>query len=372
MRTLYKKTANGLIQTWSMEIDGSRYRAFSGKLNGVITGTRWTQCKGKNLGRSNETSPEEQALSEVESKYRKRRKSGYTDTPEEAEASELFYAMAAHNYEDYRKKAFVDGPVWSQPKLDGIRCIASARNLHSREHEPIVSVPHIQRALEPVFEKFPEMIIDGELYNHELRDAMPMIQGLVSKTRLTPEILADTEENIEFHVFDVVDPGLEGEYYDVRLEIVEMICANDPALIAVETEQVSNEEELDACYEHYLDNGYEGQMVRLPGTYQNKRTSLLLKRKTFVDSEFEVVGIEEGKGNSSGQARKVYLRLDTDPDVVFKADIMGNESTRAKYLKDKDRLIGGLATVKYFSKRTPDGIPRFGKLKVFHGRERKY
>ncbi|MCK4501332.1 hypothetical protein KAU11_12600, partial [Candidatus Babeliales bacterium] len=52
--------------------------------------------------------------------------------------------------------------VYSQPKLDGVRCIASKDGLHTRGGKSIVTCLHIEEQLQPFFEKFPDEILDGE------------------------------------------------------------------------------------------------------------------------------------------------------------------------------------------------------------------
>jgi DNA ligase-1 len=122
----------------------------------------------------------------------------------------------------------------------------------------------------------------------------------------------------------------------------------------VDTYQAKGQDVLDVLNGTYVEDGYEGQMVRLDTMYQNKRTKYLLKRKEFCSDEFEVGGILEGNGNWKGCVKHLILR---DHDgKVFKSGIRGSkEKLRAMW---DTKQVPHWATVRYFM-RTPDGVPRF-------------
>lgn len=365
MEKIFKRTATGAIQVWWMQQDGARYRACSGQVGGAVTCSEWTEAKPKNVGRSNATTGEQQALLEVESAYRRKLKDGYSATTDSAEASTRFSPMLAKDFEDYAHT--IPYPVWCQPKLDGIRCIANMSGLWSRKGDRIVSCPHIETALTPLFGFMPELILDGELYSHELRDNFNEITSLVKTNKPSEQHLAKTKKIVQYHVYDMVDDRI----FDSRLSrLIDVVEEAGLPVVLVPTYSAPNIDELDELYERFLEKGYEGQMVRIDGPYEQKRSKLLLKRKKFVDSEFEVLDILEGVGNASGGAKIAWLRLDTDPNKKFKADVVGTKAQRVAILKNKQALIGKMATVKYFSQRTPGGIPRFGKIKLIHENDR--
>lgn len=367
MVRLYKRTSTGAIQVWWMELgpDG-RYRTHSGQEGGVVTTSEWTVCVSKNIGRSNETDPDQQAKSEVEAAYVLKRKKGYTDTPDAARASTKFSPMLAKKFVDYEDKLFKGAKVFSQPKLDGIRCIARVDGLKSRMGNPICSVPHISEALSGIFVANPDLVLDGELYNHDLREDFNTIISLSKKQKPTAADLAESARLIQFWVYDSPGP----ELFEDRIARVRRLLAGIRRVVVVPTALTPDRMILDEHYQSYLENGYEGQIIRVNAPYEQKRTDVLLKRKEFEDSEFEVCMIEEGVGNGSGIAKRCFLRLDTDPSRVFKADIMGTREYTRDILRNRERLIGKKATVRYFKQRTPDGIPRFGKVVTFHETER--
>jgi DNA ligase-1 len=109
-------------------------------------------------------------------------------------------------------------------------------------------------------------------------------------------------------------------------------------------------------YGKYVEQGYEGQMLRTGGLYENKRSKYLLKHKSFVDEEYTILDICEGEGNRTGTCG--YMVFNTKDGKRFKSNVKGTFAETAEILENKDSLIGKEATVKYFN-LTPDGIPRF-------------
>jgi DNA ligase-1 len=366
---LYKRTATGATQVWWMEIDGARYRTNSGQLNGKIITTEWTVAKGKNIGRSNETTPEEQAIAEADSAYTLKRKGGYCNTPDDAQSDTSFKPMLAKKFEDYVsdiRKGFKSGVgVYSQPKLDGIRCIGTPDGLFSRQGNRIVAVPHIEAAVKQILARNPGIIFDGELYNHDLKADFNAIVSLVKKQKPTKQDLLNSEEMIEYHIYDVAGASAKEYPFARRYEFIEDFTAmlSPNHLRAVPTHTIFDESMLDGFYEEYIEHGYEGQMIRLHGPYEQKRSKLLLKRKEFMDDEYAVLDIQEGEGNASGMAKIAVLSLGDGRQ--FRADIVGERNRLREILAAKNRLIGKQATIEFF-RLTPDGVPRFPKLKIIH------
>ena len=108
-------------------------------------------------------------------------------------------------------------------------------------------------------------------------------------------------------------------------------------------------------------------MIRLDlGPYENKRSKQLLKYKNFKDAEFVILDVEEGLGNRSGMAGKLICLLPNGNKVGV--SMTGTQEFMTQVLKDKDRVIGKQATVKFFD-WTPDGSLRFPTLKHIIGYE---
>jgi len=365
---LYKQTATGATQVWFQEINpvGDSFRTVSGQLNGKLVYSEWTVCTAKNIGKANGTTPQQQCQLEVEANYKKKLAQGnYKDSLDEDSLSQDNYVkpMLAKKFgEDYTPTSvdYTKGLVYSQPKLDGIRCIATQQGLFSRQGKHIVSAPHIHEALKPLFDKYPGLVFDGELYTDKLVNDFNKIISLTRKTKPTIEDLKESRELIQYHVYDLVaaQKTTKASFAD-RYEFLDGLIAelNSDYVALVETKKVRDTRDLDELFQVYLEMGYEGQMVRLSTTpYENKRTKQLLKRKEFEEEEFLIHDIEEGTGNRSGMAGTIYLKK--QDGAVFGSGVRGNRDSYRELLQNKTKYIGTLASVR-FQNYTPDGVPRF-------------
>ena len=166
--TIYKRTSSGKVQIWFMESDGDRYRTTSGQRGGKKVTSEWTVAKPKNEGKANATTAEEQALAEVSYAYTNKLDRDYRRELDSIDVETRIKPMLATKWADRKNK--IPAMVHMQPKLDGMRCIASKSGLWSREGKPILGAPHIHEGLAEVFALYPNLVIDGELYNHELKD----------------------------------------------------------------------------------------------------------------------------------------------------------------------------------------------------------
>jgi ATP-dependent DNA ligase len=128
----------------------------------------------------------------------------------------------------------------------------------------------------------------------------------------------------------------------------------------VETYLVQSEAEMLNKYNEYIENGYEGLMIRtLVGDYENKRSKTLLKYKTFEDDEFEILEVFEGSGKLTGMVGQMLFKIKSG--TMFFSTVNGTQEYLTELWSQKADLIGKKATVKYFE-LTVDGIPRFPKV----------
>jgi len=352
LETIYKKTKTGATQEWTIEVVDNKYRTHSGQVGGAITTNEWTLCYGKNVGKANGTTDEQQAMAEAVAKRTKKLESGYFEDVNNINEQQYFEPMLAAKWEDYKDK--IQYPIYSQPKLDGIRCIVTKAGMFSRNGKPIVSAPHIRKALDKLFKHEPHLILDGELYADKFANDFNKIVSLVKRTKPTAEDLMDSEKQIEYHVYDV--PSVDETFTGRWRELDELALDFPNCVKKVETHIITEEFYITDWYENYIERGYEGQMLRLDSKYENKRSKSLLKHKTFVDEEYTIKDICEGEGNRTGTAG--YMVFETAEGKPFKSNVKGTWDETAEMLKNKKKLIGKLATIKYFN-LTPDGIPRF-------------
>ncbi len=353
LHTLYKRAVNGKINEWTIEIDGHCYRTISGYTDGQKTTTEWTCCEGKNIGRSNETTAEEQAMKEAKAEWDKRTERSYFESINDIDKGTIFKPMLANKWEDRKNK--IAYPVYSQPKLDGIRCIVKSDGMWTRTGKPIISAPHIFEALKPMLEKNPDLIFDGELYTDKYANDFNAIVSLVKKTKPTAQDLKDSAKVIEYHIYDL--PSCDDVFTERFKALHQMKLPKCCVLVA--TDQIDNVNDLYGYYEDYVSLGYEGQMIRSDSKYENKRSNSLLKHKSFLDEEYKIMGVEEGGGNLTGMVGA--LVFESKRGDKFTASVNGGWDYLKQLWKERKSLIGKKATVAYFN-LTPDGKPRFPKV----------
>lgn len=245
------------------------------------------------------------------------------------------------------------------------RVNAVESGLYSRNGKPFVAIPHIHKALKPFFEKYPEYVLDGEIYNSLLRTDFNKIISLVRKTKPTQEDLAESEKLTQFWVFDIFrKDGKEVLNSFERKQLVKEIVSlvNNECVVALEFKVCNFQEELDKAYAEHLEEGTEGQMINAYGAvYKHSRCDTLLKRKEFQDAEFKIIDIISGKGNREGCA---ILVLESVTGKSFQCALKGDLEYMKKVFAEKEKYFDKLATVK-FQNYTPanetgnDMIPRF-------------
>jgi len=373
-KVLYKKNENGSVIEWCQEIDstGTKFRTVHGLQNGKKVTSGWSLCEPKNVGKANATDAIAQCILEVQANYKKKLAQGnYKETlSEESLANDNFFKpMLAKEYGEAYSYSSGDD-VYSQPKLDGLRCIARKEGLFSRLGKPIVSAPHIHEALMPLFKKDPNLILDGELYSDKLADNFNEIISLARQSKPTEADFAKSKATLQYWVYDINQSTKYGLRFAYLNKLINKDLQND-FIKLVETEHAESQEHLDALYAAYMIQGYEGQMVRMNNKgYENKRSKQLIKRKEFKDEEFEIVDIFEGLGNWAGYAKSLVFKLNDGTERTSDAGIAGTQAFTKSLLENKDKYIGTLVTVKY-QNYTPEGKPRFPIAIKFLGTKKR-
>lgn len=364
-KTLYGVDLNKRLRQWTIEVDGNRYRSTSGLVDGEKVTSAWSLAFGKNIGRANATTDEEQAMRVAETLIRIRKEQGYYETPEEAVKGKTFFQpMLAAKWDAVKSK--VQYPVMVQPKLDGIRLVLTKDGMMSRNGKPILSAPHIHKAAlaSGIFDKYPDLILDGELYCHDLNQDFNRIISLVRKSKPTKEDLEESKQFIQLWCYDVPSyPGTNAERDDFRQQLFTLFLGREDIrqnFRYVESTWCNSEAEVDAQLERNLEAGYEGAIIRLPeGMYENRRSKSLLKYKKFQDEEFLIEDLEEGRGNLAGKVGRVICQ--TKEGKRFAAGMKFSHEEAQEMWEHRDQYIDcKLVTIKYFN-ITPDGLPRFPK-----------
>lgn len=369
---LFKRTSKGALQEWTIVQEGNQFYTIEGQVDGKLTTSKPTICAPKNVGKVSETTGEQQAQLEAQAKAKLKMDKGYVMDINEVDSSDTFTPMLAKEYSKFKHK--IKFPCAVQPKFDGVRSNTSlSTGQLSREGRPQLSAPHLFEAIKPLLGEEPDqcnVVIDGEIYNHDLKHDFDRIISLARKTKPTPEDLAESANVLQYHIYDIFFKTNPHMLFFDRFEILKDTLSQvsfEPKLVICPTYIVNNEAELDAKYEEFLEMGYEGMIVRNNVAYEQKRTDNLLKRKEFQDAEFEILDILEGVGNRSGMAGTILLKLNEN-GATFNSTAMGGEDYYRELLTNKDKYIGKLATVK-FQNYTPGGVPRFPTIKAIRDYE---
>ena len=311
---LYKRDSKGKVRIWTMEVgfnnnDEAGIRTISGLLDGQKVTSAWNLTEAKNVGRSNATTAKTQAEFEAQAEWTKNVDKEYFADVNAIDSYTAFKPMLAH---DFTKTPVTSGIT--QPKLDGIRMVVNTRGLYSRSNKPIVAVPHIAEALAEFIKDHPTVTLDGELYNHELKDNFQKITSLVRKTvNLGADELAESAELVQYHIYDMFDSANPNmtfmQRYNWIQKNVHLVNKKAVGIYLVASAICETSEEIDVMYGEYTTAGYEGQMVRQDTIYENKRSKGLLKRKEFITEEYQVVEVHEGQGNWAGYAKRLTLKM---------------------------------------------------------------
>jgi len=245
---------------------------------------------------------------------------------------------------DYSKPTFI------QPKLDGVRCViqydAGVVTAWSRTGKEWKNIEHIKLNLYKFFDKFPNVILDGELYNHDLKDDFNKIISLVRKTKPTAEDRVEASKLTQFHCYDIIDEQLP---FEQRCEFVsQSLMLIGSSIHTLDTIMVFDEDEAQSIHRSNLKKGYEGSIVRTNDTYACKRSHNLRKFKDFHDAEAEITGWVEGKGKRIGTIGK-FTAVDSEGNA-FGMPVMDKfKILQANFQTMKD-WVGKTATFTYFER----------------------
>jgi ATP-dependent DNA ligase len=367
--TLYSKDTNGNTRIWYMEQNGHLYRTHSGVKDGQIVISDFSTAESKNVGKKNETSASEQATAEIEAKYKKQLKTGYHENENDADlGTDYVEPMLAQTLHKLSKKPNYQKEVWGmQCKFNGNRCVATKHGLYSRKGEKYLSVPHIENALKSFFDAYPLAILDGELFNNDLRQQLNEISKLIRKTKnIDASDLAASEKLVKFYIYDgynftgksdVLDE--EVPYSERKNWIDKVVIPLSDYFVEVDTKIVKSDDHMNELFQTLLADQQEGGILRkMDSGYEHKRSKNLVKVKSEDDSEATILDITDGDGNWKGAATNVTLNWkDKTFDGVFK----GNYARRAEILKNKKDWINKNVTFLYMG-LTGLGTPNYARI----------
>lgn len=358
---LYKKAKTGKIQQWSVRVEmapdlnSAVLIRSSGYVGQKITTTHKLIDKGCNIGKKNEKSPYELAVSKAEKMVKDQYEDNYHYSINDVDNPIVFIKpMLAEPYDAKR----VTFPCYAQPKMNGVRCFSlrhiDDHTMWSRERREYSAISEIKDGVTKFFGKRSP---DGEIYNPDFT-----FQEIVSAVKKR----SDNTPLLKMWVYDLAIPDL---HFVDRHNIISSIFAdaNNAGIVKyfyeVPTVLVHSLEEVQKLHDYWVQQGFEGLIIRtLDGIYEfNERTFSLMKYKLFIDTEFEIIGFttEVWHDTLKDTFRNLVIwKCKTENGNEFDVRPAGSFILREKALKSANKQIGKKYTVK-FQNYSDEGTPIF-------------
>ena len=363
--TLYGYDSKNNIREWNIEVEKknnnlSIIRVRHGLQNGKKVETTREITKGVNIGRSNEKNVHEKAVFDAQKKWQdQKEKKNYSEQVKTIEKESILLPMLADKFND-KKDLHIEYPAFVQPKYDGVRAITYINDntikILSRTGKEYFNLHHIHDDLKHIVN--PEYGLDGEIYTPDL--TFQELVGLV-KLKDGEKKKLDKVRKLKFYLFDII-PNKANITFEERNNVLKTINKKIKTkklqhIIVSPTEEVQNKDEVIEKHNEYVADGYEGIMIRnKKGIYKpSKRSKDLKKYKSFIDTEYPIVGYKEGSGTDKGT---VIWIVKTPEGIEFSVRPKGTHEYREELLQNAESKIGKLLTVKY-QELSDTLVPRF-------------
>ena len=388
---LQGEATTGKTKSWSIRVlergDTGVIKTTHGYVDGKMQVNEKIISVGKNIGKKNETTPLQQAVSEAKASWIKKKESGYsplgvTTTTPSASVSDITKGVAAVNLDaknesgdeakddeddsgrgkgidrdvpspmlahDFLKRGkSIKFPCYTQRKYDGTRCVAiSGKGLFSRNKK---RYPHLDHIVAEINKLPSTIILDGELYSDTL--TFQEIVGIVKRETLK-EGDEEKQLQIKLHVYDIINKAPYEERY-ANLQIL-FNKYKFQHLVLVKSDICESEEAIKELHARYVQEGYEGLMLRnKTGLYKNSRAVDLQKYKEFFDGEFKIVAFKEGEGLEAG----CVIWICEAENGQFACRPRGTREERIELYSNGDKYVGKKLTVRY-QEMTDSNVPRF-------------
>ena len=275
--------------------------------------------------------------------------------------------MLAHKFD--KSRVDWNEPVYIQPKLDGVRCLFTKDGAFSRTGKQFMNVKHIEEDLKHLFEACPWIALDGELYNHDLKDDFEKIISLVRKQKPTDEDRSEARRLTQYHVYDYTNTSMSN-VVNYRYRLDQLTCSNiySSSIHYVETKRVKSMKAAKDFHTKRLAEGYEGSILRTNTPYKHGRSFGLMKFKDFSDTEATIIGYEVGQGKRTGTLGKFVMKDDDGVEFGCPPGKGYTYKDLADMLCNIQDYIGRRATFTYFQ-RTKAGSYRHPLYKCLRNYE---
>lgn len=348
-KTLYKKDSKGTIRFLELTAHRDTFSYTSGVLGTDSPVKHEKICTGKNIGKKNETTPAEQAISELESKFLLKQDEGYFTSIHEAETTIVILPMLAKDFNKEKKKIDWDN-CYAQAKLDGMRCLAFCKSdgsvkLISRKGKQITTLKHLENVLSNVKK---DVIIDSELYIHG--ETFQYNMKAIKKYR------KGITEKVKLRVYDLVDNSSYMSRWEIASEIVKKL--NSKVVEILGWYKISSEKQLKELHKFFLSENYEGTMIRWGNEpYKVKgRSSNLLKFKEFKDIKLKILDVIPSPTKPKWGIP--IFEWKGAENNILKCGTRLSHKEREEILINKHNYIGKMAELRFFE-YSEEGVPRF-------------
>ena len=378
MTKLYKLDSKGKVREWEITILDTltpegyvQIQIVHGQQDGKKqTKLRYVKS-GKNIGKANETTINEQAESEVQSLIQSQLDGSYVYNV--ADYSIPKQPQLAHKYKD--KSHTIDwenGAYTASRKLNGIRCFVFVKDgkvvkYQSRTGKDFKFFSHITADIEALLttankDIVADCILDGELFN----STMPFeyIASCTNSSKYKTEI--DENGNtwstamLQLHCYDFINLNKPEQNYADRF--VDTFIETTGNLVKVDNVLIESEEQLQLLGQQWIKEGYEGLMLRdclVPYDF-GKRTKSLLKYKIMSQDEFLIKDIYLAENDDEKIMFTLHNHLTSNKEYsIFECALKGSKKLNMEYFNNKDTYIDKTYLTVDYQTLSTYGVPLF-------------
>ena len=362
-KTLFKNHTSS-IGYWVIRAVGAPRPGIQIHHSKTLTGEgvqHFAATKAKNVGRKNETTPEQQALLELEAKWLLQLKKGYVETVEAANDPVTNTLgkkkpMLAVDFDQINEDDIDWENAFIQPKFDGNRGLRDGF-MYSRAGNEFVNLDHLNSPIAGT--PLASLHLDGEIYTHGV--PLQKITGYIKK-------LQPGTQELMYWLYDVVDDAPFAERY-AMLEAAFKASPPHPLIKLAPTLRVRNLGELRAAHKMFTEQKFEGSILRLgiDGYEDDKRSRNLIKVKDFQDTEFKVIGCTFGKPNKGPNGEELLnpvFHYQIKPGLVAKVSAPGTHLEKHEQGVHFEFYIDKYLTIEHMG-YTPKGIPNIATAKCW-------
>jgi DNA ligase-1 len=350
--TLYAKNKNGAWKEWRVCVRLVGGIPHIETQHGLLQGKKIMETLIISEAKRGYASLWDQAVFTAQSKWNhKHNRQNYQPTMEHQEDHnhKTFSPMLAKTFDHGKHLHY---PLYIQPKIDGLRCLAHPHGLFSRTGCPFLGLDAIQHDIKRYFlGQQGVVVVDGELYSEEM--PFEELSGYCRRQKEVP-----SGKKVVFHVFDVIHQRDDMPFEDR----IRLFPKETEHIRCVPTRQIETPEQIETNLKEFVGEGYEGIILRnKDGVYRKGHRSWdLQKYKLFQEEEFEITGHTEGTGREKGM---VIWQCQTAQGKTFHVRPEGGHDTRRHLWNNADDYRGKKLTV-VFQEYTKDRIPRFPVAKA--------